>query len=62
MDQGRLQPQKVSRVQKEEDEFGEFSSAGENLLNLVQPEMKTLSRHWLAALKDYALISLPTGE
>ena len=34
---------------------------GESLLSLVQPEMVTLSKHWLAALKDHALLSLPSG-
>jgi len=44
-------------------EFGEFTATdgGESLLSLVQPEMKMLSQHWLAALKDYALLSLPPG-
>ena len=37
------------------------TSSTESLLSLVQPEMSTLSRHWLAALKDYALLSLPAG-
>ena len=45
----------------EEDDFGDYSG-GESLLSLVQPEMITLSRHWLAALKDYALLSLPSGK
>lgn len=31
-----------------------------SLLNLVQPELKKLSKHWLDALKDYALLALPT--
>ena len=44
-----------------EDDFGDYSG-GESLLSLVQPEMVTLSRHWLAALKDYALLSLPSGK
>uniref|UniRef100_A0A8C4LEW8 HEAT repeat-containing protein 5B n=1 Tax=Equus asinus asinus TaxID=83772 RepID=A0A8C4LEW8_EQUAS len=30
-----------------------------NLITLVQPELPTLSRLWLAALKDYALLTLP---
>ena len=37
---------------------GESSGGGESL---IQPEMKTLSKQWLAALKDHALLSLPTG-
>ena len=44
----------------EEDEFGD-NAGGESLLSLVQPEMVTLSKHWLSALKDHALLSLPTG-
>ena len=34
----------------------------ENLLNLVNPELPSLSRYWLAALKDHALLSLPPGN
>jgi len=46
----------------ENQEFGDFvATDGESLLSLVQPEMKMLSQHWLAALKDYALLSLPPG-
>jgi len=45
------------------DEFGEYlGNSNESLLSLVQPEMKQLSRHWLAALKDHALLSLPAGQ
>lgn len=39
--------------------FEDFDSRGESLLTLVQPELENLSRHWLAALRDYALLSLP---
>ena len=47
---------------EENHEFGDYvATDGENLLSLVQPEMKMLSHHWLAALKDYALLSLPPG-
>lgn len=42
-----------------DEEFGDFESRGESLLSLVQPELSNLSMHWLAALKDYALLSLP---
>ena len=48
--------------QEEEEEDEPDFTAGENLLHLVQPEMRTLSRHWLAALKDHALLTLPPGE
>lgn len=44
------------------DEFGDYlGGSGESLLSLVQPEIKMLSKHWLVALKDYALLSLPPG-
>ena len=52
----------------DDDEFGDFagstssSTNGESLLSLVQPEIKMLSKHWLAMLKDYALLSLPPGH
>lgn len=53
----------ASQVDEEdEDARSTVSSVGESLLSLVQPEMATLSRHWLAALKDHALLSLPQGE
>lgn len=39
--------------------FEDFESRGESLLSLVQPELENLSRHWLSALRDYALLSLP---
>lgn len=42
-----------------DSDFGEFKSQGESLLSLVQPELPSLSRHWLAALRDHALLSLP---
>lgn len=44
-----------------DEDFGEFESKGESLLNLVQPELVSLSQHWLAALRDHALLSLPAG-
>ena len=31
----------------------------DSLITLVQPELPILSRLWLAALKDYALLTLP---
>lgn len=43
----------------EDNNFGEFESRGESLLTLVEPELENLSRHWLAALKDHALLLLP---
>lgn len=37
-------------------------SSEESLLSLVQPELVALSKSWLAALKDHALLSLPPGK
>ncbi|XP_012940846.1 HEAT repeat-containing protein 5B [Aplysia californica] len=34
--------------------------SGESLLSLVQPELENLSRHWFHALRDHALLSLPS--
>ncbi|XP_053671302.1 HEAT repeat-containing protein 5B isoform X1 [Anopheles nili] len=53
-----MQPKEFNRLAFD-DEFGDFESRGESLLSLVQPELDNLSMHWLAALKDYALLSLP---
>ena len=65
MDRESEKRQKVKQSGDEEEETerrrGVFSG-GESLLSLVQPEMKTLSKQWLAALKDHALLSLPSGE
>lgn len=44
-----------------EEEFGEFEFQSESLLSLVQPELFSLSQHWLSALRDHALLSLPPG-
>lgn len=47
------------KLAEDDDEFGDFECRGESLLSLVQPELANLSEYWLAALKDYALLSLP---
>ena len=39
----------------EEEDFTESSGS---LLELVQPELKSLSKYWLGALKDHALLAL----
>ncbi|KAK5639624.1 hypothetical protein RI129_012116 [Pyrocoelia pectoralis] len=49
-----------SNYSNTDDEFGDFEYKGESLLTLVQPELVSLSQHWLAALRDHALLSLPT--
>jgi len=46
----------------DDEEFGEFEGRGESLLALVRPELVNLSQHWLAALRDHALLSLPPGS
>ncbi len=51
----------------EEDEFGDFETTTStglkakegSLSTLVQEELPSLSKHWLAALKDHALLTLP---
>ncbi|EEB14387.1 conserved hypothetical protein [Pediculus humanus corporis] len=42
-----------------ENEWSENKSKPGNLLTLVQPELVSLAHYWLAALRDYALLSLP---
>ena len=60
----KLQQQKNKKASNDEDEEDDFNdiTGGESLLSLVQPQMVTLSRHWLSALKDHALLCLPPGE
>jgi len=55
-----------------EDDFGDFNTSSPsdeegakpeeatNLTGLVAAELPSLSKHWLAALKDHALLSLPS--
>lgn len=52
-------PFAISTVSDEAGDFGDFESQGESLLALVKPELANLSQHWLAALKDHALLLLP---
>ncbi|XP_014227190.1 HEAT repeat-containing protein 5B isoform X3 [Trichogramma pretiosum] len=49
--------QQINEDSKED--FGDFEFQNESLLSLVQPELPSLSQHWLAALRDHALLSLP---
>ena len=46
-----------SSVNHSEDEFSEPAGS---LLELVAPELKSLSKYWLGALKDHALLALPS--
>ncbi|XP_019061162.1 HEAT repeat-containing protein 5B isoform X2 [Fukomys damarensis] len=44
----------------DDDDYGAIDELPpDSLITLVQPELPTLSRLWLAALKDYALLTLP---
>uniref|UniRef100_A0A1B0CSU5 HEAT repeat-containing protein 5B n=1 Tax=Lutzomyia longipalpis TaxID=7200 RepID=A0A1B0CSU5_LUTLO len=52
--------QSIDRCDDDGGEFGNFESSGESLLALVRPELSDLSQHWLAALKDHALLLLPS--
>lgn len=45
-----------------DEDFGKFEFKGESLLTLVQPELSSLAEHWLAALRDHALLMLPPGN
>ncbi|XP_038071477.1 HEAT repeat-containing protein 5B-like [Patiria miniata] len=38
---------------------GNNDPSADSLLNLVQPELVSLSKYWLAALRDHALLALP---
>eukprot|EP00069_Balaena_mysticetus_P021207 bmy_13523T0 len=50
-------------IKNTDDDDDDYSTIDElppdSLITLVQPELPTLSRLWLAALKDYALLTLP---
>jgi len=48
----------------EDKDFGDFAGSGDNkendsLSSLVTAELPSLSKYWLGAMKDYALLSLP---
>uniref|UniRef100_A0A3Q2Q3S8 HEAT repeat-containing protein 5B n=1 Tax=Fundulus heteroclitus TaxID=8078 RepID=A0A3Q2Q3S8_FUNHE len=51
----------VGRVDEDEDEdvVGAGVLPPDSLITLVQPELPSLSRLWLAMLRDYALLTLP---
>ncbi|XP_015248713.1 PREDICTED: HEAT repeat-containing protein 5B isoform X1 [Cyprinodon variegatus] len=44
---------------EEEDDLGADVLPPDSLITLVQPELPSLSRLWLAMLRDYALLTLP---
>lgn len=45
--------------EEEEEEVGADILPPDSLIMLVQPELPSLSRLWLAVLRDYALLTLP---
>ncbi|XP_042598368.1 HEAT repeat-containing protein 5A isoform X1 [Cyprinus carpio] len=49
-----------SHLQHQSDEAGTADPAGAGLLKLVQTDLATLSRLWLAALQDHGLLTLPS--
>ncbi|XP_044910628.1 HEAT repeat-containing protein 5B isoform X2 [Felis catus] len=50
----------IKSTDDDDDDFGTIDELPpDSLITLVQPELPTLSRLWLAALKDYALLTLP---
>ena len=56
-EQQKIRDKALRPKNQDEDEYG----GGESLLNLVRPELASLSQNWLAALKDHAMLSLPAG-
>ncbi|XP_053526486.1 HEAT repeat-containing protein 5A isoform X3 [Artibeus jamaicensis] len=52
------QPLKTTTISEESVRNGSYSSDG--LLDLVHTDLGTLSRLWLAALQDFALLTLPS--
>ncbi|XP_019382460.1 PREDICTED: HEAT repeat-containing protein 5B isoform X3 [Gavialis gangeticus] len=50
----------IKNTNEDEEDFGAVDELPpDSLITLVQPELPTLSRLWLAVLKDYALLTLP---
>ncbi|KAB1267377.1 HEAT repeat-containing protein 5B [Camelus dromedarius] len=50
----------IKNTEDDDDDYGTIDELPpDSLITLVQPELPTLSRLWLAALKDYALLTLP---
>jgi hypothetical protein len=56
-----LEKLKASRQQSPSQDNGSFSlEDSSQLIEIVKPELKDLSKHWLAALRDHALLGLPS--
>uniref|UniRef100_A0A665WIZ8 HEAT repeat-containing protein 5B n=1 Tax=Echeneis naucrates TaxID=173247 RepID=A0A665WIZ8_ECHNA len=50
---------KTGEEDEDEDDLGADVLPPDSLITLVQPELPSLSRLWLAMLRDYALLTLP---
>ncbi|XP_051880477.1 LOW QUALITY PROTEIN: HEAT repeat-containing protein 5B [Pristis pectinata] len=58
--EAEAKPVKPVKNKEEEDDYGAVDELPpDSLITLVEPELPILSRLWLAALKDYALLTLP---
>uniref|UniRef100_A0A665WJ03 HEAT repeat-containing protein 5B n=1 Tax=Echeneis naucrates TaxID=173247 RepID=A0A665WJ03_ECHNA len=52
-------PLRSGEEDEDEDDLGADVLPPDSLITLVQPELPSLSRLWLAMLRDYALLTLP---
>lgn len=52
-------PVKIGDDDEDEEDLGSNVLPPDSLITLVQPELPSLSRLWLAMLRDYALLTLP---
>lgn len=52
-------PVRCAEDDEDEDDLGSDVLPPDSLITLVQPELPSLSRLWLAMLRDYALLTLP---
>lgn len=53
------EPLRRGEEDEDDDELGAHVLPPDSLITLVQPELPSLSRLWLAMLRDYALLTLP---
>lgn len=54
-----VKPARNTDGDEDEDDLGADVLPPDSLITLVQPELPSLSRLWLAMLRDYALLTLP---
>uniref|UniRef100_A0A7N6A0F2 HEAT repeat-containing protein 5B n=1 Tax=Anabas testudineus TaxID=64144 RepID=A0A7N6A0F2_ANATE len=54
-----IRPVRSGEDDEEEEDLGADVLPPDSLITLVQPELPSLSRLWLAMLRDYALLTLP---